>query len=257
MSKVITLVGGCCLVLALVLGMAVPALAAPQAPSIAAFEDELIRGEVIAIGDQELVIQSEETEITVTVNEDTTYCQMPRIVAAAIKNRLEIRQQQCDQLRARVQDGQGQGLKSRIRAATAVREQPRLRARVAEVSSESLPEVFWMRCFSLLGGQTEFGDIAVGDEVIILADENNVAKKVVVIKATSLVRVIVSGTVIEISPSFITIDSDSGPQITLFCDDDTVYVLSGAEKLAVEQRVRITYDADGTAKTIVVCPNAS
>lgn len=183
MSRAITLAGGFCLVLALVLGMAVPALAAPQAPAGADFEGEPIKGEVIAIGDQELVIRSGEEEITITVDEDTLYCRLPMAarLMTSVRQRLELRQQERQELRTQAENGQGQGLKNRIQVAVAAQSQTRTQNQISQTEGEFLPE---MRCFRFLrpfGNQAELSDIAVGDSLVILADENNLAQKVLII----------------------------------------------------------------------------
>jgi hypothetical protein len=181
MKKLLALTGVSIVALALVLEMAVPALAAPNGPSpVNDSEDGRLRGEVISIGDQEFVIQTGEEEITIAVDENTRYCQMPRIMAA-VQQRLEIRQQDREQLMTRAENGQGQGRQNRLRTATAVCEQTRLRTRIALVEGTPLPRFFWLRCLCPFGGQAEFTDIAVGDSVVVLA-EDNLAQVVMITK---------------------------------------------------------------------------
>ena len=187
MSKVLTLTGISVLALALVLGMAVPALAAPNAPSLVGdLEGELLRGEVLSIGDQELVIQSGEEELTIAVGDDTLYYQMSmsgRAMAAA-QQRLQLRQQNQEELRARIGQGNGRGAQNRVQAAVASRNQVRRQNRVAqmEVASRGL---CGLRGFCPFGGQAEFADIAVGDSVVVLAGEDNLAQVVLIIKSAA------------------------------------------------------------------------
>lgn len=188
MSKVITVTGVSILALALVLGMAVPALAAPDsAPSwVGDLEGELIRGEVVSIDDQEFVIQSgEEEELTITVGDDTLYYQISTPGTSA-RQRLQLHQQNQLELRARVGNGNGHGWgrQNRVQAETAARNQLRLQNQLAQ--TEGAPRgLYWLRGFCPFGGQAEFADIAVGDSVVVLFGENNLARVVLIIKPTA------------------------------------------------------------------------
>jgi hypothetical protein len=188
MSKVLTLAGVSVLALALVLGMAAPALAAPNsAPSfVADLEGELLRGEVISIGDQEFAIQSGEEEFTIAVDDDTLYYQlsMPGQVMASAQQRLQLRQQNQLELRAQVGNGQCWGAPNRVRAAMEARNRVRLQSRVAQMERASRG-LCGLRGFCPFGGQAEFADISVGDSVVVLAGENNLAQVVLIIKPTA------------------------------------------------------------------------
>ncbi len=188
MSKVLTLAGVSVLALALVMGMAVPALAASDAQSWAGdLSGEVLRGEVLAIGDQELVIQSGEEELTIAVDEDTLYYQLsvPERIMASVQQRLQLRQQNQEELRSRAGNGQCQGLQKRVRAAVSARNQTRLQNRIAQTEGTPAPGLLWLRGFCPFGGQAAFDDIAVGDSVVVLADENNLAQGVLIIKPTA------------------------------------------------------------------------
>jgi len=176
MSKVLTLAGVSILVVALVMGLAVPALAAPNSSSwFDDLESELLRGEVISIGDQEFVIQSGEEELTIAVAEDTRYYQMsvPAKLMALARHRLQLEQQEQLELRTRV--GNGHGLQNRVQAETATPNQ---------VKRMPLLGLCWLRGFCPFGGQAEFADIAVGDSVVVLA-EDSLARVVLIIKPTA------------------------------------------------------------------------
>ncbi|TES84729.1 MAG: hypothetical protein E3J92_00600 [Dehalococcoidia bacterium] len=190
MSKVITVTGVSILALALVLGMDVPALAAPNsAPSwVGDLEGELIRGEVVSIGDQEFVIQSGEEELTIAVADDTRYYQLslPGQVMASARQRLQLHQQNQLELRARVGNGNGHGWgrQNRLQAALENRNLLRLQNQLAQ--TEGAPwGLYWLRGFCPFGGQAEFADIAVGDSVVVLFGENNLARVVLIIKPTA------------------------------------------------------------------------
>lgn len=251
MSRALTLAGVSVLVVALVLGMAAPALAAPNSepPMVCNSENELLRGEVISIGDQEFVIQSGEEEITISVDSDTRY--YLAVPGASVRQRLQLEQQDREELRDRV--GNGCGLQNRVRAALEAHNQVRLQDRMTP--KKGAPRLGlccrWLRHF---GEEAEFADIAVGDSVVVLA-EDNLARVVLIIEPSAYATV--SGTVSDIDSSFITIDSDDGPQVTLLYDESTVFVPS-IDEVEEGKYVRVVYDSvDGKALRVVVCPKAS
>jgi hypothetical protein len=183
MKKLLALTGVSVLALALVLGMAVPALAAPNGPSpVNDWEDGLLRGEVISVGDQEFVIQSGEEEFSIAVDEDTRY--YLSVPGASVRQRLQLEPSDREQLMTRAENSQGQGLQNRLRAATAVCEQTRLWTRIALAEGTPLPKICCLRGFCPFGGQAEFTAIAVGDSVVVLA-EDNLAQVVLITKPTT------------------------------------------------------------------------
>jgi len=187
MSRVLTLTGVSILALALALGMAVPALAAPNSASwVGDLEGELLRGEVLSIGDQEFVIQYGEEELTIAVGDDTLYYQLsvPGQVMASAQQRWQLRQQNQTALRAQVGNGHGWGRQNRVQAAVAARNQVRLQNRIAQTEGAPLPGLYF-RGPCPFGGQAEFADIAVGDSVVVLAGEDNLAQVVLIIKPTA------------------------------------------------------------------------
>lgn len=250
MSKTLTLTGVSILVVALVLGMAIPAMAAPKAPHfVDDLEGALLRGEVVSIDGQEFIIQSEEEEITIAVDDDTRYYQMS-VPGVSVQNRQRL------QIREHAGYGWGWGRQNQVRAAVFVHTQLGLHRWAAPIGRASLFGLCWLRGFCPFGSRAEFADMAVGDRVVVLVDESNLARVVLIIKPAAYIKV--SGTVTDISASFITVDSDDGPQVTLSYDEDTVFVLSGAAQLEEGQYVRITYESlEGKALKIVVCPQAS
>ena len=249
MSKVLTIAGVSILALSLILGMAAPAMAAPEEnmPQTGGFQVTMVRGEVLSIGDQEFVIQTGEDEFTIAVDDGTRYYQlaMPARIMALARHRVQLHQQNQLEMGNRAENGQGWVAQNRVRVAVGVRNQ---------LQRMPLLKLCLMRGFCPFGGQAEFADIAVGDSVVVLADENNLARAVLIIKPTAYATV--SGTITDISSSFITIDSDDGPQVTLSYDESTVFVLSGVSQLEEGQYVRIVH-VDGIAKKVAVCPKAS
>jgi hypothetical protein len=181
MSRALTLAGVSILALALVLGVAVPALAAPNsAPPMAGnSENELLRGEVISTGDQEFVIQSDEEELTISVDEDTRYYLSVPGQAALVRQRLELHQQSQLELRARV--GNGHGLQNRVQAALEARNQLRLQDRLTQMKRVPRLGLCCLRGLCPFGEPAEFADITVGDSVVVLA-EDNLARVVLIIE---------------------------------------------------------------------------
>jgi len=259
MPKVLTLAGVSVLALALVLGMAVPALAAPDSAPywLCGSKGEVLRGDVLSIGDQEFVIQTEEGELTISVDEDTEYYQMcvPKQIAASVQQRVQLRHQNQEEIRAQAGHGHAWGLQNRIRARIEARHQVGLLNQISLLKRALLPELFWLRWLRFFGEEAEFGDIAVGDRVVVLAGEDNLAQGVLIIKPTAYANV--SGTITDISSSVITVDSDDGPQVTLFYDEDTVFVLNGVTQVEAGQYVHITYDSVNIiVERVVVYPEA-
>jgi len=185
MSKVLTVTGVSILALALVLGMAIPALAAPDSAPywVGDLKGEVLRGDVLSIGDKEFVIQTEEGELAISVDEDTEYYQMcvPKQIAASVQQRVQLRHQ--NQLEMRVRVGHGWGVQNRVRAAVFVRNQLRLQNRITQMERASRG-LCWLRGFCPFGGQAEFADIAVGDSVMVwLAEGDNLARVVLIIES--------------------------------------------------------------------------
>jgi hypothetical protein len=221
MPKVLIIAGVSVLALGLVLGLALPALAA--APWADDSQTRVVRGEVLSVGDQEFVIQSGEQELTISVDGNTKYfrlCVPGRIMALA-RHQIELRAQ--DQLPLPGDVGI-----------------PRLQRA-------------GLRLLHHLGGEAEFGDIAVGDRVVVwlAPGENNLAQRMLIIKPTTYANV--SGTITDISPSAITIAPADGEPVTLSYNESTVFVLSGFIAVEEGQYARAIYDSDNmVAKRVTV-----
>lgn len=189
MPKVLTLAGVSVLALALVLGMAIPALAAPDSAPywLGGSKGEVLRGDVLSISDQEFVIQSGEEELTIAVDEDTRYYKMcvPKQIVVSVQQRVQLRHQNQEELRAQAGHGHAWGLQNRIRARVEARSQVGLLNQISLLKRALLPELFWLRWLRFFGQEAEFADIAVGDSVVVLVDENNLARVVLIIKPTA------------------------------------------------------------------------
>lgn len=225
MSKVLIIAGVSVLALALVLGLALPALAAP--PGAEDSQIEVVRGKVLTVGDQKFVIQSGEQELIISVDENTKYfklCVPGRIIALARQQRVLKPQDQLPPLE--------------------------------EVNIPKLPPAM-LSLLRHFGEGAEFGDIAQGDRVAVwLADGDNLAKRVLIIKPTTYARL--SGTITDISSSAITIATDDGEAVILDCNESTVFVLDGITRVEEGQYALAVYDSDNmVAKKVVVHQEAS
>ena len=226
MSKVLTIAGVSILALGLILGLALPALAAPgEAPPWAGdSQTRVVRGKVLSVGGQEFVIQSGEEELTIKVDENTKYYKLcvPERIMALARHQIELRAQ--DQL----PPPEDVGI-------------PRLqRAR--------------LKLLHHFGEKAEFGDIAVGDRVAVwlAPEENNLAQRVLIIKPTTYAHV--SGTIsVSLAGEAITITPADGEPVTLSYNGSTEFVLNGFIAVEEGQYAHAIYNSDNmVAKRVAV-----
>ncbi len=229
MSKVIKIAVVLVLALGLVLGLTLPALAAPEwtKPWADDFQAKIVKGKVLTVGDQEFVIQSGKLELIISVDENTKYfklCVPGRIVALVQQQRV-------------LKPGDQLFPQEEVNI-------PKLQRARLEL----------LRHF---GEKAEFGDIAEGDRVVVwLADGDNLAERVLIIEPTTYARI--SGTITDISSSAITITPDDGEEVTLSYDESTEFVLNGFIAVEEGQYAFAIYDSDNMlAKRVVVHQEAS
>ncbi len=152
----------------LTVGTALPGLADPGdiAPG-------MVRGSVISLGEGSFVIQSGEEELTITVNEETSYFKaaIPRGLAAAARQQVELRCQN--------QEGTGA-----IAPAMPARLKARGRLFQSENGNIPGPRQTNLKRLHPFGEEVTFDDIAVGDRVAVwLADgDTHPAKRVLIIE---------------------------------------------------------------------------
>jgi len=188
MSKVLKIAGASVVALALVLGLTLPALASPSWADDS--QGKVVKGKVLSVGDQEFVIQSGEQELTISVDDNTKYYRMSMLgrIVASIQHRLQFRLQNQEELQAQAGDGEGSGLQNRVRERASARNQARLQNQISQTENaeDALQSgSLWLRCFCAFGGGAEFGDIAVGDMVVVrLADGDNLAQRVLIVTPT-------------------------------------------------------------------------
>jgi hypothetical protein len=226
MSKVLTIVSVSILALTLVLGVALPALAAPDAakPRAKDFHSRIVMGKVLSIGDQQFVIKSGKEELTISVNEDTEYYKMsvPGRIISLARRWLEFRHQN--------------------------------RGRI-DIPTRESPKLSWLHPFD---EEATFSDIEEGDRVVVwLAEDSEslLAERVEITKVTTYEHV--SGTITAVSATdkTITITTDEDEEVTLTYNERTVFILKGIIQVDIGQSAKAVYDSDTLiAKTVTVNP---
>jgi hypothetical protein len=266
MSKVLTIAVASVLALGLVLGIALPGVAdSEEAPLWADdFQARIVKGKVIDVNiDEEgqgyFDIQSGEDELTIKVNENTKYfklCVPGRIVSLA-RHWMQFRLQNQEELGAPGGQGRGLGFQKQVRARALARNQMRLQNQTPPLDSGDLaelnpPKLKWFHPF---GEESEFSDIAVGDRVVMWAEENSelLAKRVLIIKPITYASV--SGTIDDVSleDENIAITPDDGEAVTLTYNENTVFILNGFIAVEEGQYAHVIYDSDNMlAKRVTV-----
>jgi hypothetical protein len=226
MPKVLTIAGVSILALGLVLGIALPSLAAPEVtpPSTDEFEGRIVKGKVLEVreADQEFDIQSGEEEVTISVDENTKYFKLSvpgRIVSLARHIMKSEHQNHISQ------------------------------PENVPLSEFKPPKLKWLRSF---GEEAEFSDIVAGDRVVVWLAEDGNAERVLIIKPVTYASV--SGT-IEVSSDSktITITSGDGEKVTLHYTDGTIFILKAIIQVKTGQSAHAIYDSDNMiAKRVVV-----
>jgi len=247
--KVLRIAGVSILALGLVLGMVLPALAASDSATPWADDSQtgMVRGKVLSADEenQEFVIQSGEEEVAISVDSDTKYfklCVPGRIIALA-QHRMELRNQNQEEIRALDQHQMG------------LRQQDR----ICQLDNGGTPEPKRLKLKQLrpFGEEAEFSDIAVGDRVAVWlapGESGYLAEKVLIIKPTTYARI--SGTITDV-PSVgktITIEpADGNEAVTLEYNERTIFTLRGIIQVEPEQSAHAIYDSDNMiAKRVTV-----
>lgn len=260
--KVLTIAGVSILALGLVLGLALPGLAAQDSAPLWADDSQtrIVRGKVLSVDEENqeyFKIQSGEQELTISVDGDTKYfklCVPGRIVALA-RHLMQWRHQNQEELGTPGGQGIGLGLQNRVRARALVQNQMRLQNQISQPENVPLSEpqqakMKWLRPF---GAESEFIDIAVGDRVVVwlAAEDNDLAERVLIIKPTTYARV--SGTIsVSLADETITIAPDDG-EVTLSYNESTVFILRGVIEVEQWQYAHAIYDSDNLlAKRVIV-----
>jgi hypothetical protein len=222
MSKVLKIAGVSILAIGLILGITIPVLASSSGADD--LQGDVVRGEVLSVGDREFVIQSGGEELAIEVDEDTEYYQncVPERVVSLARQRIRLGEQY---------------------------ELPPL-----DLEDRPLLQRARLKLLRHFGEPAEFGDIAVGDMVTVwLAEGDNLAEKVLIVTPTDYASI--SGTIEGVSSDdgTITIAPDVGGSITLNYNENTEFILKGIIQVEAGQSARVIYDSDNMlAKTVVV-----
>jgi len=260
--SVLKIAGASILAVGLILGLALPGLAAPDValPWADDFQLRIVKGKVIDVDEayqEYFKIQSGEDELTISVDENTKYfklCVPGRIISLA-RHWMQFRHQNQEELGTPGGQGIGLGLQNRVRARALVQNQISQPENVP-LSEPQQAKMKWLRPF---GEESEFSDIAVGDRVVVwLADGDNLAEKVLIIKPTTYAGV--SGTITDISSSAIEITPDAGEEanaVTLYYNQGTIFILRGITQME-GQYAHAIYDSDNMiAKRVTVYSTGS
>jgi len=228
--KVLKIAGVSILALGLVLGVALPGLAASDSASLQASNilPEVLRGHVVSIEETQgfFVIQSGEQKLTISVDDDTKYFRLyvPERLTALLRHRMQLE----------------------VQIESVINQMPQLKKRAMEILKHQRPNLKRLRC---LGEEATFGDIAVGDRVAVRAvwgENSYLAKTVVIMKPTTYARV--SGTVsnideanMEIAIEPLSSSSAEDGEITLAYDSHTIFILRGTPGLQEGKKVVAIY----------------
>lgn len=259
--QVLKISGISILALGLVLGLALPTLAAPDAPKAWAedFLGQTVRGKVTSVdqGNQEFVIKAGEEEVTIKVDGNTKYFKIcvPGRITSLAQHWMQFRHQEQEEIGAPGGQGVGLGLQNQERHRALVRDQMRLRLQNQTSQPENVPlsepqqaKLKWLCPF---GEEAGFSDIAVGDMVVVwLASEGgNLAERVQIIEPVTYAHV--SGTISDVSTDSITITPDDGDAVTLSYNEDTIFTLKGIIQVQSGQSANAIYDSDNMLTKVV------
>ena len=238
--KILKIAGVSILVIGLVLGLTLPAMADTDSasPQTSNMPPKVLAGKVISIdeGTGTFVIQSRGQEFTVLVDSATKYFKVPpsREVLPSARNRLELRQ---DQIKLRPMPQKALGL-------------ARHRAELKQQVQEKLE---LMRRLPPFDEEATFNDIAVGARTmvwVVLEEDNLVAKLVLTIKLPTPHCVVGTVTGISSVDKTITIaPADGGDDIILSYNEKTRFILRGTLNLE-GQSARAVYDGEMVAKVV-------
>lgn len=255
------------LAVGLILGATLPGLAnsdepAPQVESKS--QPRMLKGQVSSIDETEelFTIQAGEQSIDIKVNEGTRYFKLtaPLRGLAALRQHRMVSSESQDRIRDRA-SAIPMKFKAHSQMLSLRRGKPFTNlASVPAETQELAPKLpapswgkekpkrlqgnlNWLRQF---GEEATFGDIAVGDRVIVQVVPNEgkpLAKLVLIIKPAAHSRVV--GEVTEITEDTVTIAPENGDAVELKYNEDTIFILRGTPFLEEgEKAVAIYVETD-------------
>ena len=224
------------LALGLVIGIALPALAAPPNEAEGKAPPKMIRGKVVSVDEENqefFTIKADEQEpIKILVNSGTKYFKAlipPKVIALAQRERIRATEQAPESV-------------------------PHQKLRVRRQLCHNLPMV---RQF---GEEATFGDIAVDARVMVRIApraDNPLAKLVLILKPEACNRV--NGTIDTVSledKTITIIPADGGEVVPLTYNDNTLFRLRlrGTPQLGAGQSISAVCSEDMVAKVVLVSP---
>jgi len=263
--KVLKVAGVSVLALSLVLGLALPALAAPPnrvPPRASPVPPAMLMGEVVSVdeGKAFFVIQSGWGEVTVSVNNDTQYYEalIPWRAIPPASRMMELRQQSQERLGLRRWLHPFAGRAGSFFKALVPWGVPGLvrhRLELRQQAEEEPGLIGWLRP---LAEEATFDDITVGTQVVVRAvpaEDNPVAKLVIIIEPIGYGRVVGTITDISLENKTLTIaPADGGTEIILSYSEGTRFILRGITELEEGQLIRAIYDAEEMIAKVVFVP---
>jgi hypothetical protein len=263
--KVMKIVGVSALAVSLVLGLAVPALAAPPnrvPPQASPIPPRLLVGEVVNVdeGKTFFVIQSGLQEVTVSVDGNTQYYEVliPWRAIPPARRMVELRQESQERLGLKNRLGSFVGKAGslfKVLVPWSMLGQFRLRPELGQPAVEELGLGRWLYPFA---EEASFDDLAVGSHVVVRAvpgEDSPLAKLVIIIEPIGYGRVVGTITAISLVDKTITIDpTDEDGEITLSYNERTRFILCGVPGLEVGQSIRVIYNAEEMVANLVFAP---
>ncbi len=258
MKKRILKIGAVVLGVALVLGLALPGIAAAQPQqeqkrNQASVQSDFIKGQVVSIAQngKSLVVQkSDGTQVTVTVDSNTKYF-LGRAFPTRALDRLQERLQNAREKFKNIQRGLGLKKGQAQYQPSEDDEDVEEQAEAASAGVGQLPGLGLAQGIKA----ASFSDIAAGDTVIVRVMPNEtLAKQIFILKAPVIAQV--KGTVTALDADSMIITRSDNSTIELKWDQDTRFVLRGVITIQ-GQTATVTYNSDSKlAKLVTINPPA-
>ncbi len=265
------------LVVALVLGVTIPGLAAsgnsaPQTGKLTNNDEppawgkklpRIIRGEVTDIGNNSFDVSNEETESTIYVTEDTKFFMGPAPIMAMRQWQLHSEQANMPPPMAAMPESQfgsprsGMG-KTNGGVSSFMFQRPEFAPNLLQLNNgQGIVQRIRARLAQLrpLCEEANFDDLNTGDRVAILlaplagntpateVEEELIAQVVYIIKPSVWGRV--AGTIESLSDDSIAIKPASGDDtVTLTYDENTIFTLKGFSSVETEQSAHAVYNTE-------------
>ncbi len=212
------------IITALVMGLAVPALAAVSSGTAPAAAPSIhtVQGKVISIAASSFAVEAGiQASVTINVDQSTKYYQISMGKAQADVNTTIAQDNRQAQRVGKPLPTRANDLKN------------------AHIPANWRDNLGWLETFETA---TKFTDIQVGDRVIARTtnDGNNLAKQIIIIKAPVIQQI--KGTITAVSANSITITPTSGTAVTVNLDAKSRVTLTGLILVQNGQYAVVTYN---------------